>query len=80
MLGNSGGGMPVTTWTIGAIVRRMCEIFSASSAFRDAGDMLSGCMGFERLGYEMFGQYDKRGASLAKENGFVMTCDAGVCR
>lgn len=34
MGGKLGPGWPVWTCTMGAIVRRICEIFSASSGFR----------------------------------------------
>ncbi len=38
--GKVGGGMPVRTWTMGAMVRRICFIFSASSGFRVARGMV----------------------------------------
>jgi hypothetical protein len=44
MGGKSGPGRPVWTCTIGAMVSRICEIFSASSGFRKDNGILDSCL------------------------------------
>ena len=39
--GKTGGGLPVQTWTIGAIVRRIWSILRASAGFLCAGGILA---------------------------------------